>query len=342
MSAILHPESLYSVMEMTEAVNKLPLMPLRFASLFRMRGVRTTAVAMDIKNGRLVLVNNQDRSAAPQHMAGRGTKRKTVTLTTAHLPLVDSLQPDDVQDVRSFGTSEPIGPEEIINDKLQDLKNSIEMTVEFHRLGAIKGVVYDSDGVEVLYDLFKVFGVTKSTANITFPTNTSTTKKNPVLKSILDAKRKAQQKLGGLPISRFEALIGSEFYDLLTGHELVRKPFEDWQANQANWGDNDFRKRGFVYGGVTWIEASEVINGRTMVEPIKAHMYPVGLGVFDQYNAPANWTETANTIGQPFYAQMESRNLQRGYDIEVQANPLCVCNAPEALVELTALESKVD
>ncbi|MEG2173727.1 MAG: major capsid protein [Desulfovibrionaceae bacterium] len=342
MPNILPAENMFSVMEMTEAINKLPLMPLRMAPLFRQRGVRTTSVAMDIKNGRLVLVSNQDRRAAPQHMAGRGTKRQTVTLPAAHLPLMDSLLPDDVQNVRSFGTSEPIGVESVINDKLLDLKNSIEMTVEFHRIGAIKGVVYDSDGTTLLYDLFRVFDVTKNTGTITFPTGASTTKKNPILKGILDAKRKAQQKLGGLPISRFEALIGSDFYDLLTGHELVRKPFEDWQANQANWGDNDYRKRGFVYGGVTWIEASEVINGRSVVDTTKAHMYPVGLGCFDQFNAPANWTDTANTIGQPFYAQMEQRDMQRGYDVEVQANPLCVCNVPEALVELTATEAKVD
>lgn len=334
--------NVFSVVEMTEAVNKLPLMPMRLGSLFRQRGVRTTSVALDIKDGRLVLVSNQDRRAAPQHMAGRGTKRKTVTIPTAHLPLVDSLLPDDVQNVRAFGGTEPMGVEYVINEKLLDLKNSIEMTVEFHRLGAIKGVVYDADGLEVLYNLFDAFGVSKNTASISFPTGASTTKKNPILKGILDAKRKAQQKLGGLPITRFEALVGSDFYDLLTGHELVRKPFEDWQSNQANWGDNDYRKRGFVYGGVTWIEASEIVNNRVMVEATKAHMYPVGLGCFDQFSAPANWTETVNTIGQPFYAQMEARDLQRGIDIEVQANPLCVCNVPEALVELTATEAKVD
>lgn len=330
--------NIFSAQEMTEAVNKLPLMPMRFGPLFRNRGVRTTSVALDKINGRLVLVNNQDRRDAPQKMAGRGSKRQTISLQTAHLPLSDTVLPEDIQDVRAFGTSEPIGAEQIVLQKMQDLKNSVDMTAEFHRLGAVKGVVFDADGLTVLHDLFTTFGVSKTAKTITFPSDTNNTKTNPVLKAILGAKRAAQQKLGGMPVTRFEAVVGSDFYDLLTGHELVRKPFELWQANQANWGDNDFRTRGFTYGGITWIEASEIINDRVMVEPTKGHLYPVGIGCFEQYDAPANWMEAANTIGQPFYAQMQELDMQRGYEIEVQANPLCICTVPEALVELTAVE----
>ena len=334
MAMLTHP-NLFTVAELTEAVNKLPLMPLRMSGLFKRRGVRTTSVIIDIKNGRLVLVQNQDRSAQPQHMAGRGSKHSGVTLQCAHLPLSDSVLPEDIQDIREFGGTEPVGVHTVINDKMQDLKNSVEMTVEFQRLGAVKGIVYDADGTTVLHNLFDVFKVPQKKLDISFPA-TVPVKENPILKTILNAKRHAEQKLGGRPASRFEALVGSDFYDALTGHELVRRPFEDWQSHQQDYGDNDYRKRGFTYGGVTWVEASEVINGRACVEPTKAHMYPVGLDCFTQYQAPANWTDTANTVGLEFYAQMEPQRLQRGYDLEVQSNPLCVCNVPEALVELTA------
>ncbi|MBM9539137.1 major capsid protein, partial [Desulfobulbus alkaliphilus] len=42
-----------------------------------------------------------------------------------------------------------------------------------------------------------------------------------------------------------------------------------------------------------------------------------------------------NTRGLPFYARMDERGRGRGYDLEVQSNPLTICMFPEALVELT-------
>lgn len=332
--SMLQTPDLYTSAELTEAVNKLPLMPMRMRPLFRQIGVKTTAVGIDFFNGRLVLVENQDRGDPAQQMRGRGSKRVTKFLQAAHLPLADVLKPEDIQDVRGFGTTEPISTEYVINNKLTDLKNSVTMTAEFHRLGAAQGIVYDADGTTVLHNLFEVFGVTQKKLEVVFPTNA--TRMNPILKTILDAKRHAEQKLGGMPAQRFEAMVGSDFYDMLTTHELVRKPFEDWQARQQDFGDNDYRRRGFTYGGVTFIEASEVVGNRQLVQSTKAHLYPVGLGVFMQFNAPANWTETVNTIGNEFYARMEPVRMGRGYDLEVQANPLAICTYPEALVELTA------
>lgn len=326
-----HP-TIFTPVEMTDAVNKLPLLPLRLARLFEEKGVRATSVAFDVKQGKLVLVENQDRRDNPKHLAGRGGKPQTKILACSHLPLSDTLLPDDIQDVRGFGATEPVTVETVYNDRMQTLKNSIEMTKEFHRMGAVKGIVYDADGTTVLHDLYSFFGITKKSVDIAFP-DAVPVKTNPVLKSLLDGKRHIEQKAGGLPISRLEALVGSEFYDALTGHALVREAFENWQALQAGWGDNDYRRRGFTYAGITFIEASEVVNGRAIVEADRAHLYPVAPGVFKMYYAPANWLSTVNTIGLPFYAQMDSRDLDRGLEIEVQSNPLAVCMYPECLVE---------
>ena len=50
--------TVFDCTEMTDAVNKLPAMPLRFASLFEVKGVKTTTVSLDIKKGRIVLVSD--------------------------------------------------------------------------------------------------------------------------------------------------------------------------------------------------------------------------------------------------------------------------------------------
>lgn len=339
MPDILNMPDLYTPVELTEAINKLPLMPMRLRPLFTQKSVRTTKIALDIQHGRLVLVSNQDRREPPQEMAGRGSSRTTRVLETSHLPLADTLLPEDIQDVRGFGTTEPVTVATVINDKLLDLKNSITMTSEFHRLGAVQGIIYDADGETVLHDLFDVFDVNQKKIDLVFPSND--TKFNPILTSILAAKRHAEEKLGGNPATRFEAIVGSEFYDMLTTHKLVREAYNLWAANQSGFGNEDFRKRGFTYGNVTWIEASEVVAGRKMVQDREAHFYPVGLNIFTQYNAPANWTETANTYGNEFYARMDEKPRGRGYDLEVQSNPLTVCAYPEALVKITASYGEV-
>lgn len=333
--SMLNSEDTFSASEMTEAVDKLPLAPQRFAGMFEEEGVSTTTVGLEIRQGKITLIPDQERGAPPENLAGRGEKRGVKLLSCTHLPQSDVVKPEDLQNKRAFGSTALTGPVAVINNKLQTLKRNVEMTREFHRLGAIKGIVYDADGEKVLHNIFNTFGVQQKKETITFPA-AAPEDSNPILKSILAAKRKAIAAMGGNVYSRFEAVIGSNFYDMLTGHALVRKFFEDWQARQQDFGENDYRKKGFTYAGITFYEASEVVGGQQLVKDTKGHLYPVGPGIYKTYNAPADWMETVNTVGLPFYARMDPIPKGRGHEIEVQANPLTLCLFPEALVELTA------
>ncbi len=325
----------FTCVEMTDAVNKLPALPMYFSRMFEIKGVKTTTVSLDIKKGRIVLVSDSERNTAPESLAGRGAKREWKNISCAHLAMSDVVAPEDVQDVREFGSNEPISVATVYNDKMQQLKNNLTATMEFHRLGAIKGVVLDADGSTVLHNIFDTFGVTKKTLDITFPKTTSTDDTNPILTGILKAKRHVEAAMGGSPFSHMECIIGSDAYDMLTSHRLVRQYFEDWLARRQDFGNNDYRKRGFTYGGITFVERSDVVGGQTMVAASKGHLYPVGPGIFKQYQAPADWIETVNTIGLEYYARMDEKPKGRGFDLEVQSNPLTLCTYPEALVELT-------
>lgn len=325
--------TVFDCTEMTAAVNKLPARPFFFKPLFEVKGVKTTTVSLDIRKGRIVLIGDSERNTAPESLAGRGAKREWKHLSCAHLAQMDTLAPEDLQDVRAFGSTEPISVAEVYNDKMQQLKDNMTATMEFHRLGAIKGVVLDANGTTVLHDIFNTFGVTKKKMDISFP-KTAADDANPILTSILNAKRHVEAAMGGTPFSHIECIIGSDAYDMLTSHKLVREYFERWLSNRENFGDNDYRKRGFPYGGLTFVERSDVVGGKTMVDAKKGHVYPVGPGIFKQYHAPADWMETVNTMGLEYYARMDLKEKGRGIDIEVQSNPLTLCTFPEALIEL--------
>ena len=333
--SMLNSEDTFSASEMTEAVDKLPLAPLRLSGMFEEIGVPTTTVALEIQQGKITLVPNQERGAPPDNLGGRGGKRGVKLIPCTHLPQTTVVKPEDLQNKRAFGSTALTGPAKVINDKMEVLKRNVEMTREFHRLGAVKGIIYDADGVNVLHNLFKTFGVQQKKVTIPFPA-TAPENSNPILRAIMAAKRKASAAMGGNVYSHFEAVIGSNFYDMLTDHALVRKFFEDWQARKQDFGENDYRKNGFTYGGITFYEASEVVGGQQLVQDNMGHLYPVGPGIYKTYNAPADWMETVNTDGLPFYARMDQLPKGRGYEIEVQANPLTLCLFPEALVELTA------
>ena len=91
-----------------------------------------------------------------------------------------------------------------------------------------------------------------------------------------------------------------------------------------------------VYGGIEHIECNATVGDKRFIPLGKARLVPVVRGLLKMYNAPANYNETVNTLGKPFYAKSEPRKMGKGWDLEAQANPLALCLAPGALVELEA------
>ena len=77
------------------------------------------------------------------------------------------------------------------------------------------------------------------------------------------------------------------------------------------------------------------LTGTGFVDASKAYFFPVGVpGLFRQYNAPADFVETANTIGLPRYAkQAADQQFARWVMLHVQSNPLPICTRPRVLIK---------
>jgi hypothetical protein len=324
-------EDLFSVTALTEAVSKLPTAPTRLAPLFTDKGIRTTSIAIEIRNGRIVLVPNTSRNAPANEIATGA--RGAITLTATHLPLSAAILPEDIQDVRAFGKeAADTGLEAqaaIINDRLAQLKASIETTREYQRVGALAGQVLDANGSTVIYDLFALFGVTPIANTVAFSTATTN-----VLKAVLDTKRAMEKKANGLVMTGVRALCGSVFFEALVDHPKVKEAYANWQAAADRLGGD--MRQGFTFGGITFEEYAGGVGNTPFIAPNVALCYPVASGAFVTYNAPANYNEAVNTLGQPWYAKAEERRLGKGWDIEVQSNPITLCLWPETLAKLTA------
>ena len=322
-------DDMFTVTSLTAAVNKLPAMPGKLGAmgLFAEKGITTTTVTIDQKDCRLVLVPNTSRSDDPSYV--KSDRRTRRTFEAAHLPLKGQILPGELQNIAAFGADGSVlqSQAQVINDKLLGLKNSVEATREWQRVGAMRGKILDADG-SVLYDLFDEFGVPKKSISIAFGTAGT-----DVRKACLDARRSSESKLGGVMVTGYRAFCDAAYFDALTGHATVKAAYAGYQEAQDRLG-GDMRS-GFTFGGIEFVEYEVTVSGQRFIPQGVAQVFPVGTGVFVMSNSPANYNETTNTLGQPYYSKSQERNLGKGWDIEVQANPLALCLYPEALVELT-------
>ena len=153
--------SAFSMVALTDAINKMPFVPGRIGQLglFREQGVSTTAVMIEEREGSLTLVETTSRGApAVQHVTN---KRKARSLTVPHIALEDTILADEVQNVRVFGSENMLeGVQAVVSQRLTEMATKMDATLEHLRVGAIKGQILDADGAAVIYDLFTEFGVT--------------------------------------------------------------------------------------------------------------------------------------------------------------------------------------
>ncbi|GFM85408.1 minor capsid protein E [Pseudomonas cichorii] len=320
-------QDLFTVATLSAAINKLPTVPGKVGAmgLFEEKGITTTHVVIDEYEGRLVLVPNTSRNADPAPVKGGGRARRT--FETLHLPVSRPILPSQLQGIASFGQETAALPQAtVINDQLQEMKNSVEATREFQRVGALGGKLLDADG-SVIADLYEEFGVEQKKVPVALDVGGTN-----VRKICLDAKRHAESKLGSVMVTGFRAMCGPDWFDAFTEHDKVKAAFANYQQAQDRLG-GDMRS-GFTFGGIEFIEYDVTVSGQRFIPSNVARVFPVAKGIFKMFNAPANYNETVNTMGLPFYSKAEERKLGKGWDLEAQANPLAMCLFPEALVEL--------
>ena len=325
--------SAFSMVALTDAINQMPFVPGRIGQLglFREQGVSTTSVMIEEREGNLTLVETTSRGApAVQHVAN---KRKARSLSVPHVALEDTILADEVQNVRAFGSENMLeGVQNVVNQRLSEMASKIDATLEHLRIGAIKGLILDADGSGVIYDLFTEFGVTAYT-EVDFDLDNASPAPGAVKKKCHDIRRKIEDELGVVPYDHIHAMCGPDFFDDLITHPEVEKAYERWL-------DGAFLRQGqargsFEYAGILFEEYRGKVGSVDFTDAAKAYFFPVGVpGLFRQYNAPADFVETANTIGLPRYAkQAVDQQFARWVMLHVQSNPLPICTRPRVLMK---------
>lgn len=320
----------YSLVQLSEAINILPNMYSRVSGLglFPFKGQTNQTVTIEMQNGVLALVPTTPWGGnAPKAKQG---KRNLRSFTIPHTPLEDTVMAADVMGVRAFGSENTLeAVNQKVNDKLQDMKNKIDQTMEFRKFMALKGYLMDADG-SIMEDYFAAFGVTEKVVHFDL-SNAAT----DVREKCMEVVRHLEDNAMGEVISGVHALVSGEFFDLLIKHQSVRDAYLGWaEAKNALGGD---LRKGFTWGGVTFEEYRAVVDGTRFIDAGEGHVFPLGSQqTFANYGAPADFVETVNTIAIPYYARQKNKDFNRGIDLHVQANQMPMVARPALIVRIDA------
>jgi len=322
----------FSFTSLTDAILKAPYKPGRIGALglFRERGITTTTIVIEEKDGRLSLIQTSPRGGPGSTIGAQ--KRTARSFVVSHLERESKVLADEIQGVRAFGSpnsNDAISA--IVNERLTDLRAMHEVTLEHLRAGAIQGLVKDADG-STLHNLFTEFNVAQQTGTVS--PNSTTDEGGDLRGEVVALQRLIENELGAEPISGYRAFCGKDFFDTLRADLGVVKTlrFADPQSllqQQAN-------ARSFVYGGVTWEEYRGSTGGTPFFPDAEAYLFPEGSNIFSTYFAPADFQETVNTVGLPIYAKVVvDDELNRYTKLHTQSNPLALCLRPRAVVKVT-------
>jgi hypothetical protein len=326
----------FSLASLTEAMLKAPYQPMRLGELglFRSRGISTTIVQVEEKDGQLSLIQTSPRGAPALDPLG-SMKRKLRSFAVPHLVREAQINADEVQGVRAFGSeTEAQVIEAVVAERLAELRQQHEVTLERHRLSALQGVLLDADG-STIYNLFTEFGVAQQTKDFDFTTTTT-----DIRQVIVDAKRLAEAELGGTVVPAWRGICGADWFDKLVAHATVKEAFKYQQGLVLG---QDLRTVGFTYGGVIWEEyCGAVVNPAgssiTFQDTALAYLVPqTAPSIFVVHFAPADFIETVNTIGLPLYAKqaLDPSGFNRFVTLHTQQNPLALNLRPRSVIKLT-------
>lgn len=329
----------FKAIALTDSVQRNPFQPVGLGQLniFDPNPIRTTALAVEERTGKLVLIPLSERGAEGTQRTTE--KRKVRYFDVPRLMHDDTLYASELQGIREFGTESVLMQVQTeVARRLSGptgLLASVEYTKEYMRLGAIQGLMLDPKDGSTLYNWFDEFQITQAAEtgfNLAAGTANSL---RPICNGIVRTMaRKAQGAF--TPQTRVYAACGDVFYDQLVNHPDVIRTFINWSDAKALRDNSQGAAfEAFDFAGITWFNYRGSDDNSTIKIPDdKVKFFPVGApGIFREVMAPGETVDWVNTPGKSVYV-LPIFDLQRRmwWKMEAYAYPLFVCVRPEVLL----------
>ncbi len=326
---------------LTQNVNNIPFQPSRIESLGIFDGDGDGAGA-GIETQQLAVVNVDEElqliaeAALGTYPNFQQTDPANIRyITVPHLPLRDNVMAHEVPSVAKFGQ---VGStmndanmvesiQSVINRKQAKMMKNHRLTWEYMRLGAVKGILLDSDGTTTIYNWFTEFSITQKTDTWTEATAGD-------FNRICDVINKhTADVLGQDSHSGIHALVGSDFMTAIADSA-------DLQPGFLRYQEGSFFRENYVYGtinykGITFEEYRGQIGGSPYIAADECYTFPLGTNAFVRRNAPGTLAEAVGRPGLPAYSAREPMKFGTGWELMTQSNPIFMCQRPGVLTKIT-------
>ena len=312
----------FTLTALTLSLNRQPYVPGQIGrlGLFRTERLTTTTTLVEVRGTRLALVPDMPRGAPPTPNVE--DRAFTVPFQIPHFPIRDTIFADAAQNVRAFGTEDSAEAIATIRDqRSQSMSLKLDVTLEYLRLGGVRGIVTTAvdrvTGAPLRQvNIFTAFGVVaQPVTNWPIIGAGQLGQENPAWEGQLtglinDLGRRMADELPGGMLGSIHGVCGSVFYDAFTQHPERRAAFiaiENAPLLRPMLGTQvQFRE-------VTIEEYRGKVGGVTFIAPDECHFFPVGVpDLFVEAYAPADYMETVNTVALPRYAKSEPMEFDKG------------------------------
>lgn len=323
----------FSIQSLTAAINKEPYRPgqVSAAGLFSEDGVTTTRISIEERNGKLGLVEPSARGGAGETAGDES--RNLIPFDIQHYQRDDSILADEVQNVRAFGSESELETiQSRVERKAMRHAGDLTMTLEHQRVGAIKGIVTSKSGA-TLHDLYNRFGLAVPDA-VSLELDVEGTVVSKLFQDVIYSIEDALDEV----YSGIHVFTGRDFHKALWTHKSVRETF------LYNGGAQVLRQDVpdiYQFAGATWERyrtgaKATTDLGAPYIAADEARVVIKGVpDLFITRFAPADYEETVNTVGLPFYAKQYPKPNGKGRNLEVQMNAISLCTRPGVLRKLT-------
>lgn len=295
--------------------------------LFEEQGVSTLTVMVEERDGALSLIEPSKRGGPGETIATARDRLRSFVIP--HLQRDDSVMADEVQGRRAFGTGGDVETVmSVVDRKVNRHLRDLDATLEYHRVGAIKGIVLSKSGA-TLHNLYTEFGISEPAAINFDLSNANTNVRLTCEQTVRAIEDELDTNYSGI-----HCLCGNTFWDQLTEHKSVR---EVWLAAQKTAELLGKKAMTIQIGGITFEryrtgKQATTALGSAFIGASEGRFFAKGVpDLFITRFAPADYEETVNTDGLPRYVKQWAMPNNKGRNIEVQSNPISLCTRPGTL-----------
>ena len=329
----------FGVQDWTQELAMIPNIrtPLSDLGIFRQESIATTTVSFEQTFGTLGLVGDVHRGGSV--LANQDETRAIHTYQVPYHKVIDYITQADVQGVRAYGTPNSAETEAAVMErKMLRMKRSALMTEEYAKFYALtQGKVWSPNNTVVNSTTFyDDFGVTRKEVNFALTTATTDViaKVEEVIAHIQD------NALSGDVYSGVVGLASPEFFAALIAQANVKDAYRYYtstqEPNRNRVGGNTTLYREFYFGGVTFREIRDTVDGQRFIPANECYFVPTGTqDTFVSYVAPSAKLSMANTLGENQYLWVYDDTKGYNKEIELEFSHVHLLRRPAVVVKAT-------